>query len=147
MRQIVLASAVVALTAAVPLAMERAEAQSYLPPGAAPPWATTPTTTTETTPAPTPSVTPAADQPSQSPATAESGSTTPTHAVFLHAAPSGTSPILGTLHPGESLRVLTSAPGGWMQVESPSGSGWAYGSYLAHPGSAAAAAPQETNPR
>ena len=54
MSKIALATAVVALTAAVPLTMGRAA--SYLAPGAAPPWGatTTTTTTTETKPVPTP---------------------------------------------------------------------------------------------
>jgi hypothetical protein len=138
MSKIALASAVVALTAAVPLTIGRAEAQPaapYLAPGAAPPWGTTiTTTTTETNPVraatrpPQPSVESGATTPIQ-------GTTTPIHAVFLHAGPSGQAPVMGTLRPGEPLRILASAPGGWMQVESSAGSGWAYGSYLAPAGS------------
>jgi hypothetical protein len=154
MRKIALATAVVALTAAVPLAMGRAEAQPlapYLAPGTAPPWGTTttPTTTTETEtkPVPTPAATPAMQPPAdttpiqgtatpiQGITTPVQGTTTPIHAVFLHAGPSGEAPVIGTLHPGEPLRLLASAPGGWMQVETPAGSGWAYGSYLAPAGS------------
>jgi hypothetical protein len=147
MSKIALATAIVALTAAVPFAMGRAEAQSLAfnpPPGAAPPWGTA-TTTTQTKPVPTPTATPASQPPQTSvesgattpiPGTATpiQGNTTPTHAVFLHAGPSGQAPVIGTLRPGEPLRILASAPGGWMQVESSAGSGWAYGSYLAPAG-------------
>jgi hypothetical protein len=63
------------------------------------------------------------------------GTTTPTHAVFLHGGPSGQTPVIRTLLPGESLRILATAPGGWMQVETSVGSGWAFGSYLAPAGS------------
>ena len=148
MSKIALASAVVALTAAVPLTIGRAEAQPlapYLPPGADPPWGTTITTTTTET-NPVPAVTAATQPPQtsvesgtatpiQGTATPSQGTTTPTHAVFLHAGPSGQAPVLGTLRPGEPLRILASAPGGWMQVESSGGSGWAFGSYLAPAGS------------
>jgi len=145
MSKIALATAVVVLTAAVPLTMGRAEAQSLAfnpPPGVAPPWGTTTTTTTETKPVPTPTATPASQPPQtsveagattpiQGTATPIQGNTTPIHAVFLHAGPSGEAPVIGTLHPGEPLRILASAPGGWMRVETSAGSGWAYGSYLA----------------
>jgi hypothetical protein len=148
MSKIALATAVVALTAAVPLTIGRAEAQPlapYLAPGTAPPWgATITTTTTETKPVPTLAAAPATQLPQTSVA---SGTTTPTHAVFLHAGPSGETPVIRTLHPGEPLNLLASAPGGWMQVETPAGSGWAYGSYLAPAGGTAVvqhpASPQE----
>jgi hypothetical protein len=153
MSKITLATAFVALAAAAPLAIGQASAQppaSYMPAGAAPPWGAT----TEAVPAPPPpstqapqspatpapgtrasgnTITAAGQPPAASPGIPASGNTTPTHAVFLHAGPSGGTPVLGTLRPGESLRVLASAPGGWMQVEGPTGSGWAYGSYLAPP--------------
>jgi hypothetical protein len=168
MSKIALAAAVVALTAAVPLTMGRAEAQPlalapYLLPGAPLPHedTTTTTTTTETKPAPVP--TPAArpaPQPTQTPVASGTtatpdqgtappiqGTTTPTHAVFMHAGPSGEQPVIRTLRPGEPLRILASAPGGWVQVETPAGSGWAYGTYLAPASSAAivqhTAPPQE----
>jgi hypothetical protein len=144
MSKIALASAVVALTAAIPLTIGHAEAQPpapYLAPGAAPPWGTTiTTTTTETNPVPAAtqpppaSVESGATAPIQGAATPIQGTTTPTHAVFLHAGPSGQAPVMGTLRPGEPLRLLASAPGGWMQVESSAGSGWAFGSYLAPAG-------------
>ena len=148
MSKIALASAVVALAVAVPLTMGRAEAQSMAfnpPPGAAPPWGTA-TTTTQTKPVPTPTATPASQPPQTSVGSGATmpigdigtpiqGKTTPIHAVFLHAGPSGEAPVIGTLRPGEPLRILASAPGGWMQVESSAGSGWAYGSYLAPAGS------------
>jgi hypothetical protein len=157
MSKIALASAVVALTAAIPLTIGHAEAQPpapYLAPGAAPPWGTTiTTTTTETNPVPAAtqpppaSVESGATAPIQGAATPIQGTTTPTHAVFLHAGPSGQAPVMGTLRPGEPLRLLASAPGGWMQVESSAGSGWAYGSYLAPASSTVVvehpAAPQE----
>jgi hypothetical protein len=148
MSKIAFATAVVALTAAIPLTMGRADAQPlapYLAPGTAPPWGTTtptptPTTTAETKPVPTSAATLATRSsgdttPIQGTATPMQGTTTPTHAVFLHAGPNGQAPVIGTLHPGEPLRLLASAPGGWMQVETSAGSGWAYGSYLAPAGS------------
>jgi hypothetical protein len=140
MSKIAFAGAVVALTAAVPLTIGHAEAQPaapYLAPGAAPPWGTTITTTTTET-KPVPAATPATQPPQTSvesgATTPIQGTTTPTHAVFLHAGPSGQAPVMGTLRPGEPLRLLASAPGGWMQVESSAGSGWAFGSYLAPAG-------------
>jgi hypothetical protein len=143
MNKIALATAVVALAAAaVPLTTGRGEAEPLMhfvpPPGAAPPWGTT-TTITETKPVPTPAAAPAT-QPSgtsveSGTTTPIQGNTTPIHAVSLHAGPSGGAAVIGTLHPGEPLRILASAPGGWMQVETSAGSGWAYGSYLAPPSS------------
>jgi SH3 domain-containing protein len=162
MSKIVLATTIVALAAAFPLAIGHAAARPpapYLAPGAAPPWADAITTTTET-PAPSSAATPTAVPAAQSAQTAEPGDatpipvkmtpmqgmTTPIHAVFLHSGPKGGTPILGTLHPGETLRVLASAPGGWMQVDSPEGSGWAYGGYLSHDGAAAVAEPSAPPP-
>jgi hypothetical protein len=155
MSKIALATAVVALTAAVPLTMAGAAAQSLAfnpPPGAAPPWGTT-TTTTETKPVPiAPTTQPpqtsvgsGATMPIGDIGTPIQGNTTPIHAVFLHAGPSGEAPIIGTLHPGEPLRILTSAPGGWTQVETSAGSGWAYGSYLA-PASSSVIVPHQGPP-
>lgn len=144
MNKIALATAVVALTA--PFAMGCAEAQPVHfepPPGAAPPWGSSTTTDASPVQAASPAPTPAAVQAPPSPATPGSGSTTPIHAVFLHAGPNGATPVLGTLRPGEQLRVLASAPGGWTQVESSVGSGWAYGRYLAPPQDGPAVAPQE----
>jgi hypothetical protein len=151
MGKIALMTAVVALTVAAPLALTRAEAQApapNLPPGAAPPWAnttptTTETTTTETPPAPTPTpasvsaapppqiAEPGAMTPIPVTATPMQGMTTPIQAVSLRAGPDTGSPVIGTLRPGMPLRVLATANYGWIQVESPAGSGWAYGSYLA----------------
>ena len=162
MSKIALATAVVALTAAVPLTMGRAEAQSYLPPpGAAPPWGTTKTMTTtmETKPAPTPAAAPATQPPRifvesgtttpiQGTATPIQGTTTPIQAVSLRSGPSTGSPVIGTLRPGMAVQVIASANYGWMQVETPAGSGWTYGSYLAPAGSTVVvqhpAPPQET---
>lgn len=146
MSKIALATAVVALTAAVPLTMGHAEAQSYLPAGATPPWgttttptATTPTTATETKPVPTPATTPAMESPRTSAdlgtTTPIQGTTTPIRAVSLRSGPNTGSPVIGTLRPGMVVQVLASANYGWMQVETPAGSGWAYGSYFAPVGS------------
>lgn len=164
MSKIALATAVVALTAAVPLTMGGAEAQSYLAPGATPPWGTTTTTTattatTETKPVPTPAATPATQPPRTSvdlgtttpirgAVTPMQGTTTPIQAVSLRSGPNTSSPVIGTLRPGMTVQVLASANYGWMQVETPAGTGWAYGSYFAPAGSTAAvqhpAPPQET---
>jgi hypothetical protein len=57
--------------------------------------------------------------------------TTPVSAVSLRDGPSGGSSIIGTLRPGMPLEVLGAAKGGWVQVRSSVGTGWAYGSYLA----------------
>jgi hypothetical protein len=152
MSKIALATAVVALTAAVPLTMGHAEAQSYLPAGATPPWGTTATTTTttatatETKPVPTPAATPATQPlrtsvnsgtmtPIQGTATPIQGTTAPIQAVSLRSGPNTSSPVIGTLRPGMPVQVLASANYGWMQVETPAGSGWTYGSYLAPVGS------------
>ena len=170
MSKIALATAVVALTVAAPLTMERAEAQSYLAPGAAPPWGTTTaTTTTETKPEPTPAATPATQPPRtsaesgtttpirgtatpiQGTLTPLQGTTTPIQAVSLRSGPNTGSPVIGTLRPGMVVKVLASANYGWMQVETPAGSGWTYGSYLAPVGSTVVvedpAPPQEINAR
>ena len=136
------------------------------PPGAAPPWATTGTTTatteakTDTSPAATAVLPAAPSAPAsetdanqtasetdanqtdttttvQTSATPMQGTTTPTHAVFLHSAPMAGSPVIGTLRPGTALHVLASANPGWIQVETPTGTGWAWGSYLAPTNSSA----------
>jgi hypothetical protein len=94
-------------------------------------------------------MTPSAVAATPSPVTATpmQGATTPIHVVSLRAGPSGSAPVIGTLHPGDQLEILATANYGWTQVRSPAGTGWAYGSYLAQGGSAAAvpspAAPQE----
>jgi hypothetical protein len=146
MSKIALAIAVVALTTAVPLTLGRAETQQLVP-AAAPPWGfTTTTTTTETKPVPTPAATPATRPlptsveagtatPIQGTATPIQGTTTPIQAVSLRSGPSTGSPVIGTLRPGMAVQVLASANYGWMQVETPAGSGWTYGSYLAPAGS------------
>lgn len=56
--------------------------------------------------------------------------TTPVRAVSLRDGPSGGDAIIGTLRPGMQLDVL-GTKGGWVQVRSSAGTGWAYGSYLA----------------
>ncbi len=61
--------------------------------------------------------------------------TTPIHVVSLRSGPGAGSPVIGTLRPGMAVQVLGSANYGWMQVETPAGSGWTYGSYLAPGGS------------
>src|SRR5271155_1763101 len=118
MSKIALATAVVALTAAVSLTMGRAEAQQLVP-GAAPPWGTT-TTTTETKPVATPAATPVTQPPQasveavtttpiQGTATPIQGTTTPIQAVFLRSGPSTGSPVIGTLQPGMAVQVLATA--------------------------------------
>jgi hypothetical protein len=148
MSKIAFATAIVALTAAVPLAMGRAAAQQLLP-GAAPPWSTATTTETKPVPAPAPPATPAT-QPLQTSVEADTatpvqgtatpvegtsttilGTTTPIQAVSLRSGPNTGSPVIGTLRPGMAVQVLASGNYGWMQVETPAGSGWTYGSYLA----------------
>jgi uncharacterized protein YraI len=59
------------------------------------------------------------------------GTTTPVHVVSLRAAPNSNAPVIGTLHPGEQLQILATGNYGWTEVQSPAGTGWAYGSYLA----------------
>jgi hypothetical protein len=132
-----------ALTAAAVLTMGRAEAQPLTPypptdAGAAPPGATK----TETMPAPPPTATPAT-QPPQASVEPEAtppidgttppvqGTTTPTQAVSLLSGPGTDSPVIGTLRPGMTVQVLASANHGWLQVETPAGSGWTWGAYLA----------------
>jgi hypothetical protein len=156
MSKLAFATAVVALTAATPLAIGRAAAQSpasYMPPGTAPPWAGTTTAPTEMPTAPSPAAMPAAvpaTQPEQmgAPDTTTSipvnstpmqGMTTPVQAVSLRSGPNTSFPVIGTLRPGMPLHVLATANYGWMQVESSQGTGWAYGSYLAPGGTVAAA--------
>lgn len=136
-------SAVAVLIAGASLFATAAQA---LPPGAAPPWAGTapppteapPPPTAAVTPAPEPSSAPPAMTPASAPATSASvaaypasGTTTPVQAVFLRAGPNTGEPVIGTLQPGMPLQVLASANYGWMEVQSPVGSGWVYGSYLA----------------
>jgi len=70
---------------------------------------------------------------------------TPVHAVFLRAGPSRGSPVIGLLRPGMPLHVLASGNYGWIQVSSPEGTGWTFGSYLA-PGAGASAVTQITSP-
>jgi hypothetical protein len=156
MSKIALATAFVALTAAVPLTMGHAEPQQLVP-AALPPWGSTTTTETQTKPAPTPmpatqplrtSVEADTATPIQGTATPIQGTTTPIHAVSLRSGPSSGSPVIGTLRPGMAVQVLASANYGWMQVETPAGTGWTYGSFLAPVGSTVVvqhpAPPQET---
>jgi Bacterial SH3 domain len=141
-----LSAATVALLAVASLTGVGALAQPAVytpPPGAAPPWASTSTTTetktdTSSTAAsalPTAQPAPAGETGAISPidtaATPMQGTTTAIHAVFLHSAPMAGSPVIGTLRPGTTLHVLASANPGWIQVETPGGTGWAWGSYLA----------------
>ena len=51
--------------------------------------------------------------------------------VSMRAGPGSESAVIGTLHPGETVEVLATANHGWMQLRTPAGEGWAYGSYLA----------------
>jgi uncharacterized protein YgiM (DUF1202 family) len=141
MSKIAVATAVVALTAAGPPTMGHAETQ--LVPAALPPWSTTTPTETEQ-PAPAPIATPATQPlPTSVEAggtTPIQGTTTPIQAVSLRSGPSTGSPVIGTLRPGMAVQVRASANYGWMQVETPAGSGWTYGSYLAPVGNSVAPA-------
>jgi hypothetical protein len=65
------------------------------------------------------------------PAQQISGTTTPVSAVSMRAGPGTDNPVIGTLHAGMPLQLLATANHGWMQVQSPAGTGWVYGSYLA----------------
>jgi hypothetical protein len=127
-----------ALAAAVPFVGGTAVAQRYYPGAggeyrgpAVPSGPTRAMTVTTTTvaPPPAPDATIANVAPPSAP-----GIATPIDAVFLRAGPSTDAPVIGTLEPGMPLHVLASANSGWMQVSSPAGSGWAYGSYLTSPG-------------
>lgn len=68
------------------------------------------------------------------PAHPATGTTTPAQPVSMRAGPNTGFPVIGTLRPGMPLQILATANYGWMQVQSPVGTGWVYGSYLA-PGS------------
>ena len=160
MSKIALAAAVVALTAASRLRGDMLRRNSWRPPpfhhGARR------QRTTETKPVPTPAATPATQPPRTSvesgtttpirgTATPIQGTTTPIQAVSLRSGPNTGSPVIGTLRPGMVVQVLASTNYGWMQVETPAGSGWTYGSYLAPVGSTVGvedpAPPQEINAR
>ena len=65
------------------------------------------------------------------PATPATDQTTPAQPVSMRAWPNTAFPVIGTLRPGMPLQILASANYGWMQVQSPVGTGWVYGSYLA----------------
>jgi Bacterial SH3 domain len=65
------------------------------------------------------------------PAYPASGTTTPAQPVSLRSGPNTGFPVIGTLRPGMPLQILASANYGWTQVQSPVGTGWVYGSYLA----------------
>jgi len=164
-------SATAALFASVALFATAAEAW---PPGVAPPWANSATTSeAKTIPPATPTATSApapasawaptettaaipAAQPSQTAdpsaaplvaagVTPAQGTTTPIRAVSLRGGPNSSFPVIGTLRPGDQLQILAKANYGWTQVQSPAGTGWAYGSYLA-PGGTAAASPPPAPP-
>jgi hypothetical protein len=143
-------STIAALIAGASLFATAAEA---LPAGVAPPWAD------QTTPAATPSA--PAEAATPAPAAAEttvpapqfaspgtststvpttsvevpgypaSGTTTPASPVSMRAGPNTSFPVIGTLRPGMPLQILASGNYGWVQVQSPAGPGWVYGSYLA----------------
>lgn len=65
------------------------------------------------------------------PAHPATGTTTPAQPVSMRAGPNTGFPVIGTLRPGMPLQILATANYGWMQVQSPVGTGWVYGSYLA----------------
>jgi hypothetical protein len=151
MNRIALATAVAVLTVAAPLAIGRAAppSPSYLAPGAAPPWANSTTampdksvktdnstseataTTSATTPAPVSDATSVPVSSAEPQQLLELGTTTPVRAVSLRSGPGSDAPVIGTLHPGEQLKILARAGYGWTQVQSSTATGWAYGSYLA----------------
>jgi uncharacterized protein YraI len=79
------------------------------------------------------------------PAQQISGTTTPISAVSMRAGPGTENPVIGTLHPGVPVQLLAIANHGWMQVQSPAGTGWVYGSYLASGTSAAIQATANTS--
>jgi hypothetical protein len=56
--------------------------------------------------------------------------TTPIHAVSVHAGPNGGAPVVGTLKPGMPVEILSAAAPGWLQVRSGSEEGWVWGSYF-----------------
>lgn len=78
------------------------------------------------------------------PAQQISGTTTPVSAVSMRAGPGTDNPVIGTLHRGMPLQLLATANHGWMQVQSPAGTGWVYGSYLAS-GAGASSMPASVN--
>jgi hypothetical protein len=55
--------------------------------------------------------------------------------------------VIGTLRPGMELHIIGTGNYGWMQLETPVGSGWAYGpGYLAGADSASGTAIHSTAP-
>lgn len=94
-----------------------------------PPAAASPQTMPTARPAATPGEASTASV--QVPVYPSAGTTTPIHAVSMRGGPNTGAPVIGTLQPGMTLRVLATANYGWMQVDSPIGPGWVYGSYLA----------------
>lgn len=87
---------------------------------------------------------PSAEQ-SDGAATVGLKTTTPIHAVSLHAGPSGAAPVVGTLHPGMQVEVLAAVSPGWLQVRSTEGEGWAWSSYFPGGAGAFAGAPSAVN--
>jgi uncharacterized protein YraI len=55
---------------------------------------------------------------------------TPLSPVDLRAGPDTSAAVVGILRPGMPLTVGATTRYGWVQVNSPVGAGWAYGSYL-----------------
>lgn len=135
MSKLALAATLMALTAAGPLTMGRSEA-TQLVPAAFPPWDNpTPTTTTEAVVETRGTQPPAATEagnptPIQVTTTSILRTTTAIQAVSLRSGPGTGSPVIGTVQRGMTVQVLGSANHGWMQVETPAGSGWTYGTYL-----------------
>jgi Bacterial SH3 domain len=81
---------------------------------------------------------PVPPQPAAEPASGGPATASPIHAVSLHAGPSGTSPVIGTLRPGMPVEILAAVSPGWLQVRSAAGEGWAWRAYF--PGGATATA-------
>jgi hypothetical protein len=139
-RNIPFAAAIVVLTSAASLAGGQAGAQALSPDSQ-------PSADSPSAPAATPAR-PAASLPAdQSPQSAGLGTTTPIRAVSLRSGPNTGSPVIGTLRPGMSLRIIATGSYGWLQVESPVGSGWAYGpGYLAGGSAAENHSPESHGP-
>jgi hypothetical protein len=104
-----ISAAAMVLAVIAPLLVDRAAAQSAAP-----------------TPSPD-----ASGQPDTPPPPVTGGlggaTTTVIRPVSLRAGPNSSYPVVGTLRPGMQLRVVATGSYGWTQVESPQGTGWAYG--------------------
>jgi uncharacterized protein YraI len=55
---------------------------------------------------------------------------TPVVPLNLRAGPSDVAPVVGVMPPGMPVTEGITTPGGWTNVNTPEGSGWAYNDYL-----------------